>query len=738
MSTHVKTTPPGSFADKAKDLGAMRDAVVDAAGVSAGLWISYLFVFFYLAVAAGGVTHKTLLFENPVKLPFLNVDLPLIGFFVLGPLLFLIVHAYVLLHLVLLAGKVGLFHAGLRSQIADASVRAGLRRQLPSNIFVQFVAGPDEVRRGFIGFILRLIAWLTLVVAPLALLVFFLFQFLPYHNVSVTWWQRFAVVTDLVLLWTLWPSVVRGETIGIRLGDLRRAGIAVAAVASLVPLLLIFTIATFPGELLNRSPLRVPIFPGTNPQDGSVRWLSPYQILVAGDINLIARRPTSLWSNVLVLPRLDIIDRAKFDTEAKIAALPETLSLRGRHLEGAILFDARLPKVDFTAAYLQDAVLDKSDLHESKFGCDYSVAVVKGPPTHPRCTQLTGAELRGTTLTGASLDGAELEGAQLDAAILDGASMKNARLGNASLKNAIIRNTELKGANFSFAFLDSADLSGSTLNDLDLRGASFRGARMEGVSLAAARLQGADFSEAQLAGAILVGAELQGANFASAEMQGVSLRRANLAGALFSSTQLQGASLSEAQLDGAAFINVFVWRTQVPAGTNIRVAGAETNAKYRQLDCGVPVCKWSQSSYDSLKYTLIRRIPQGERRDAALRRVAVLDPARQNREEDEISAGWSQLASLQVDEDSFAKSIYAAACGVVGEYPYIIHGMLGTLSHRFAPNSPTLVKLANAFLDVRNCPVASQLLVHDRALLRKIAESSDKPPAASATSEPRR
>src|ERR1051326_4198793 len=111
MSKHVKTTPPGSFADKAKDLGAMRDAVVDAAGVSAGLWVSYLFVFFYLALAAGGVTHKTLLFENPVKLPFLNVDLPLIGFFVLGPLLFLIVHAYVLLHLVLLAGKVGLFHA---------------------------------------------------------------------------------------------------------------------------------------------------------------------------------------------------------------------------------------------------------------------------------------------------------------------------------------------------------------------------------------------------------------------------------------------------------------------------------------------------------------------------------------------------------------------------------------------------------------------------------------------------
>src|SRR5262249_30256184 len=92
--------PPSAaaFAGKAKDLGALRDAVVDAASVGAGLWLSYLFVLLYLIVAVGGVTHRNLLFESPVKLPFLGVDLPLVGFFVLGPALFLIVHAYVLLH----------------------------------------------------------------------------------------------------------------------------------------------------------------------------------------------------------------------------------------------------------------------------------------------------------------------------------------------------------------------------------------------------------------------------------------------------------------------------------------------------------------------------------------------------------------------------------------------------------------------------------------------------------------
>ena len=161
--------PP--IAGKAKDLEALRNAVVDAANVSAGLWFSYLFVLLYLVITVGSVTHRNLLFESPVKLPFLGVELPLLGFFILGPAIFLIVHAYVLLHFAMLADKVGVFHAELLAQIADEDIRTRLRRQLPSNIFVQFLAGPREVRTGLNGAMLRLIALVSLVIGPLALLV---------------------------------------------------------------------------------------------------------------------------------------------------------------------------------------------------------------------------------------------------------------------------------------------------------------------------------------------------------------------------------------------------------------------------------------------------------------------------------------------------------------------------------------------------------------------------------------
>ncbi len=78
--------PAETFAKEAYDLDAIRKSVEDAAAVSAGFWLSYLFVLFYIGIAAGAVTHKDLLLETPVKLPFLGVELPLVAFFVLAPI----------------------------------------------------------------------------------------------------------------------------------------------------------------------------------------------------------------------------------------------------------------------------------------------------------------------------------------------------------------------------------------------------------------------------------------------------------------------------------------------------------------------------------------------------------------------------------------------------------------------------------------------------------------------------
>src|SRR5438132_2868389 len=291
-------TEAAGFAAKATDLDALRNAVVDAAGVGYGLWFSYLFALLYFAIAAGAVTHRDLLLESPVKLPFLNVELPLKAFFILGPLVFLVVHAYVLLHFLLLAGKVGAFHAEPQKQVAEDTKRAQLRRQLPGNIFVQFLSGPREVREGIVGFLLKSVAWIGLVAGPIALLVLFQLQFLPYHNSWISWWQRFAVVMDLILLWLLWPPIARGETALLTWNDLGRGRVAAWLPASLLPLLLVFTIATFPGEWLDQE-LYGDASPVSRDDEPSRAdwWRSPHKLWVAGEVDYVTRNPESWWSN---------------------------------------------------------------------------------------------------------------------------------------------------------------------------------------------------------------------------------------------------------------------------------------------------------------------------------------------------------------------------------------------------------------------------------------------------------
>ena len=451
--SQLKEPPP--LAAKANDLEALRTAVVDAAGVGAGLWVSYLFVLFYMFVAAGGITHKDMFFESPVKLPFLNVDLPLTGFFWLGPALFLIVHAYVLLHFVMLAGKVSAFDSALRDQIDNAEIRRRLRRQLPSNIFVQFLAGPPEVRDGVMGVLLWLIALISLVLAPVALLVFFELQFLPYHHEWITWWQRLAVGIDLLLMWLFWPAIALRQEAEQEPG--RRRPVAVIQrvgtigsmyAISVASVMLVGVVATFPGEQLEAVQQRV------NPTYVQQALVAVRETLVAGKVDTARRKPESLWSNRLVLPGLDVINRRK-DSEPKtvVSARPQSgrrSADRGWVAQGGF---HRLPTFGVPFSTKQICVM-RNWTAQVPFSEDFYDKGLQKNWKPVLCVQLEGASLNGAQLQGTSLNGAQLQGASLYGAQLQGTSLNGAQLQGASLYGLL--GASLIGADLQGASLDRA------------------------------------------------------------------------------------------------------------------------------------------------------------------------------------------------------------------------------------------------------------------------------------------
>ena len=448
--------PTGKFDKQAGDLVAIRKSVEDAAAVSAGIWLSYLFVLLYIGIAAGAVTHKDLLLENPVKLPFLSdVPLPLVAFFVLAPIVFIVSHAYTLVHFVMLGAKAGVFHDELFKQLPDApDAREALRRQLPSNIFVQFLAGPRDIREGGLGLILKAIAWSSLVVGPVLLLLLIQVQFLPYHLEWVTWVQRLAVFADVFLLWLLWPAVLDGQS-KIAWPQVWRH--RVFTVVSLVPIWLAFITATFPGELIDEWIGPWEIIPQNRVtawlgQDG---WTSIHNLLFHGKVDQTTLRRKSHFSDTLVIVDFDAMEAAKI-------AVKQTLILRGLNLEGAVFLNADLRKVDLTKAQLQ------------------------------------GASLAGAQLQGAILDSAQLQGATLDWAKLQGANLNNAKLQGANLNDAKLQGAILSTAELQGATLDSAELQGASLKDAELQGAELQNSKLTGTDMSGAEVWHLNFDDASL------------------------------------------------------------------------------------------------------------------------------------------------------------------------------------------------------------------------------------------------
>ena len=150
--------------------------------------------------------------------------------------------------------------------------------------------------------------------------------------------------------------------------------------------------------------------------------------------------------------------------------------------------------------------------------------------------------------------------------------------------------------------------SGRVARLAQLQGAKLYGAQLQGASLTSAQLQGASLTDAQLQGAWLAGAQLQGALVAAAQLQGVSF-----SGATLKATDLRGAYLWRSnQADNPATLSA------------IRVSEDDKTWQPRWQDSKQQDRVWDDKAYEDLR-TSLQSLPSGPLRDAALKRIEILD-----------------------------------------------------------------------------------------------------------------
>jgi uncharacterized protein YjbI with pentapeptide repeats len=475
----------------ASDISGLQSALNESAGTLAILWTTFVTFQLYFAITIGSVTHRDLFLESPIRLPLLNVDLPLPGFFVVGPVVLMIIHFYVLLQVIALAFKVDFYNRLLHRQLRTDSSREYFRQRLNSFFILQMLAGPVDQRSGLIGAVIKLIAWLTIAFSPVAVLVQCQVTFLPIHNQPILWLQRLLILIDMAAVWYFWlrmRQIAKPSPVNIFAG-------ASAGLATLCVVLFSLCIATFPGEWVNDDLPHFRVFPSKwFPRHWTKdNWTSLHDLLFAGTVDEISGKPTSLFSNRLVVTRQSFVD------SDKLAKIDISLSFRGRDLRGAVLVGADLRKADFTGALLDEADFAESKLESARFHC---------AENWKDCTSLIGANLAETQLQGAILAGARLRGANLYKAHLQGAVLTDADLKGADLSRSI----------FAGAYLEETDLRCANISDAEFQGADLHEAELQGAWLGNSNFQGANLEDAGL----------QGANLAATDFRGASLKGARI------------------------------------------------------------------------------------------------------------------------------------------------------------------------------------------------------------------
>ncbi|MBF0347198.1 MAG: pentapeptide repeat-containing protein [Magnetococcales bacterium] len=489
--------PRRSPSNEDAKIGAMLDAVNKSSELVRGVFLFFMLISLYIAILVGSTTHKQLFLASDIPLPFMQISLPIVDIYCVTPWIYCFLHFNLLQLLLLHSEKLN----ALRTQ--SGSVVWEKNKNLLYPIFFSNWHAMTHQNK-FVHWTFVMFVYCTMVLTPLAILLFIQIRFLPYHSETITWLaHRIPVISDSILLWMFWRRIRKREFFSSRIRN-----IAVFSTSFLLSMsIFIFSMffATIPRESFLKAMCGEPS-----------RSINFNNLIDPDRLHGYCNR---LRSNGYYHALEKFMDKSfprnlNVDYEVLVKSPPSEMIL---------------------AAFIQQ-------------GKSVEEAWIK----HSVGANLQGRNYNNASISGARLYGAQLQHAELQGADLSWAELHNGKLYQAKMQSAYLSQAIMQSADLSWAKMQSADLSwaelqGAHLFKAQLEGADLSGAKLHGAYLTMAELRNAIFFLAQLEGADLSGAKLQGANLSGALLQGANLTEATLQGANLSGALLQGANLSLAR-----------------------------------------------------------------------------------------------------------------------------------------------------------------------------------------------
>ena len=541
------------------------DSVNETAKIARASLLFFLVVTLYLLIIVGTTTDLMLLRGEIVALPLMEVGVPVVAFYSVAPLIFLLLHSNLLWRLSQLTRNVSRWKK-------DSD---GLKDDHSSLVF------PLDFALLLLDGKPRLGLWVIVVtqiyILPIVVLLALQMSFLAYQSSEITGWHQRIVTIDLVLLllFLLVSFVIstrekRKVERNHVLKMLQMSGRVFLASLVLISASLVF-IFTWDIAVVPNSGQETMETVGMNADDTCFAVDDSQERSIQQQLSACLQQPVACLQQPVACQRqLSAWIFAdwwwKEDYKTSYRPVRRFLDVS----EQLIVLKEVPPEIVGKLITKEETELKGE---EGKFkGKETELKVEEAKPD-PLCKYI--GEL-------------DLSGRQLKYARFYGSQFRCVKLESAELRDADLRLTKLHGANLSKANLHGADLQLTELHYADLSNAKLHGADLFG-----AELYGADLFEAELYGADLWFAELHGANLFKANLHGADLSNAKLYSAYLSEANLHSASLLGAKLYGADLEAVMLkntdlsdvsWKmSNIDNGNKIRISSIRNLLKKRGL-----------------------------------------------------------------------------------------------------------------------------------------------------------
>jgi uncharacterized protein YjbI with pentapeptide repeats len=391
--------------------------ITEASKIASKIYLIYVGFLAYSALTVVSTTDRQIILNSTARLPLVNVEVSLNGFFIVAPLIAIFVFFYFQLYLHRIKGLIN----DLRVNYAPTEKR---------RLYPWLINIAEDPEPGIIGMLQKVIVRFSVWWSLPIVLTFFAFGFIRKHDPTFCYIVGALPIlgTLIVLLFWFYYEPVRKNSFTKNIVG----KVILAFSVVLLDLSLLFFIIP-------------PALEGNKYEFDDVRYFLNNLLFVDLSYKILVTEQKEEYQNIY------------------------WLGLKKAHLEGAYLVSTILKRADLSEAKLQKAYMPLSNLEKANL-----------MDANLQEADLNFATLQRANIAYANLQEAYLRGANLQEANLWGANLQGAWLWGANLQSATLRDANLQGTWLVLANLQKAYLQGANLQEAHLWGGNLQGAKLRG------------------------------------------------------------------------------------------------------------------------------------------------------------------------------------------------------------------------------------------------------------------